>query len=198
MKRFATIAAAAAVTAFAATSAQAIIDGHTLDFVGEINGVAVYDLSIQFDDARNYVTTQIDINLSSGTINEVPHPLANPLDPTAGDRLSELLWPAFTQLENDTAFRWDFIGTEGDAWVRTDTSWFGTFGNTTGVPSGDILIARIGVSPDAEFTVDGFSLLAGQDVGEETPFSFIVPIPEPASAALLGLGGLLIARRRRA
>jgi hypothetical protein len=49
-------------------------------------------------------------------------------------------------------------------------------------------------------TAIGFSLSGGGDIAVLTGFAQIVPVPEPSSLALLGIGAAalaLVARRRR-
>ncbi|MEM6257977.1 MAG: PEP-CTERM sorting domain-containing protein [Planctomycetota bacterium] len=96
-----------------------------------------------------------------------------------------------------------FINTPGGTsilpgFVTTTSEFSGTWGDLTddGAQAG-FLFAQFTTTADAVGTYSFDIAFAGAQGPEEQSFSGAIPIPEPSSLALISLGGLLIARRRR-
>ena len=85
-----------------------------------------------------------------------------------------------------------FTSTETTGFVATPTTLFMSFGTSTGLGS-PVSVVRI-VTPDDSIE---FSGIIAQD-GVNNQVSGVAVVPEPTTAALLGLGGLaLLSRKRR-
>ncbi len=134
----------------------------------------------------------INVNLTSGTIyNETSFGSDNAAP-------NPLLVPSFPQVGVDT-----FVTTPGSSTVelgttKTSTSWTGTWGDVTNDgPQSGFRFAQFSVSADVAGTYKFDIGYAGETGPEEVTLEGNF-IPEPASMALLGLGGLALIRRRRA
>jgi hypothetical protein len=82
----------------------------------------------------------------------------------------------------------------GDIMARYAFTWDGTVGDYTF--SMDTDIANSFILNGITFGNDALAFTSGQYPGDQS--SFTVAIPEPASLALLALGGLALRRRSRA
>ncbi|MEM6505636.1 MAG: PEP-CTERM sorting domain-containing protein [Planctomycetota bacterium] len=96
-----------------------------------------------------------------------------------------------------------FITTPGGTsilpgFVTTTSEFSGTWGDLTDDGAQDgFLFAQFTTTADAVGTYSFDIAFAGAQGPEEQSFSGAIPIPEPSSLALISLGGLLIARRKR-
>lgn len=85
-----------------------------------------------------------------------------------------------------------FSGTETNGFVSTPMNLFMSFGSSTGLGS-PVSVVRI-VTSDDSITFSGIIAQGGAN----NQVSGVAAVPEPTTAALLGLGGLaLMARKRR-
>ncbi len=219
---FVASSASAAVTAsFANIAVPAgvnIVDGFTLPFgppgavIGNLDGFVANDLTVTT--TTDWTAAAMVIDLSSGSIwNEPDDAGAIVYNGTTLGPNNAAFYPALPSSEFDTHTDSNgdgdtttaIAGAGGDAGgvlqqfdtARIDFSWNSLGGDTNDI--GANALGRYTLSGDANGTLT----LAVTEAGSANAFLFNFPIvagvvaPEPASLALMGLGGLAALRRRR-
>ncbi len=213
--------ASAAVTAWftniAVPNGVNIVDGFTLPFgppgavLGNLDGFVANDLTVT--STTDWTAAAIVIDLSSGSIwNEPDDAGAVVYNGTTLGPNNPAFYPALPSSEFDSYLDSNgdgssiaIAGAGGDAGgilqqfdtARIDISWNSLGGDTNDI--GANALGRFTLSGDANGTLT----LAVTEAGSPEAFLFTISIvsgiifPEPASLALMGLGGLAALRRRR-
>lgn len=176
MNKFALIAVAGIASGASAQSIDIVVDEATGTITGTASGLPAGALAAAWDFAGNFSSADgtIDLTLNAGFTNPIlaPVPVSN-----NGTNSVDFLGVNSTQLLPSPAF-------DGSNPIELGT--FTTTGSFAGL---NLTVSAISYAePGAGFP----NVVNYADVN----ISY-VPVPAPATAGLLGLGGLVAARRRR-
>ncbi len=197
MNRYLSIALLLVVTASANAAVNTYFTEQTIQNIGGTT-YRVWDMMTDVD--SDWTNARLDLILTSGTLYQdsfgsdvEPQPAFFPMVPT-------LEWDTYLQVPGGFPAA---VGLAGDPPYMSDTSitasWFDSVVGTAGVYK----IARITLSTDARGTITG-KVYDVDHAGEGVPipcmwieYGTICIIPEPATLALLAIGGVVLIRRRR-
>ncbi len=194
MNRYLSIALLLVVTASANAAVNTYFTKVNTVDIGETT-YKVWDMMVDVD--SDWERTRMDLILTSGTLYQ--HSLPFDVEPNPG------FYPMFLDMEWDTYLTVPGgfpapVGLAGDPPYMSDTSitasWFDEIDSGPGVWR----IAQVTLSSDAEGTISGWSTDCMVCTALPESFQYVIVdgeiVPEPATTALLALGGLALIRRR--
>ncbi len=203
MKRNVALLAAAVIFAAATAGAQAGYIITTFDKVTSVNiggtDYNVWDMMVEVD--PDWTTTEMNLTLTSGEIYQETVGGSNTEpNPAFFASFPDLEWDTYAATPGGHARSASFAGTTVMDATTFDAVWFDS---VTG-EAGTFRIARITLSTDADgdITGDAFFAIPGEtEPGKESLDDYYVEngniLPEPATLAIIGLGGICVLLRRR-